>query len=34
MKEETMTMESKEDDQWKKHAIHRGDLSQPNPRDE
>jgi len=23
-----------EDEQWMKHATHRGDLSQPNPRDE
>jgi len=34
MKEETRKMESIEDEQWKKHATHRGDLSQPNPRDE
>jgi len=34
MKEETIKMESKGDDQWKKHATHRGDLSQPNLRDE
>jgi len=34
MKEETIKMESIEDEQWKKHTIHRGDLSQPNPRDE
>jgi len=27
-------MESKEDEAWKKHATHRGDLSQPSPRDE
>jgi len=34
MKEETLKMESIEDEQWVKHATHRGDLSQPNPRDE
>jgi len=34
MKEETLKMESKEDEQWVKHTTHRGDLSQPNPRDE
>ena len=33
MKEETIKMETIEDEQWKKHATHRGDLSQPNPRD-
>ena len=32
MKEETIKMESIEDEQWMKHATHRGDLSQPNPR--
>ena len=32
MKEETLKMESIEDGQWMKHATHRGDLSQPNPR--
>ena len=34
MKEETIKMESIEDEEWKKHATHRGDLSQPSPRDE
>jgi len=34
MKEETLKMETIKDEQWVKHAIHRGDLSQPNPRDE
>jgi len=34
MKEETLKMESIEDEQWVKHATHRGDISQPNPRDE
>jgi len=33
MKEETIKMESI-DEEWKKHITHRGDLSQPNPRDE
>jgi len=27
-------MESIEDGQWMKHVTHRGDLSQPNPKDE
>jgi len=34
MKEETLKMESIKDEAWKKHTTHRGDLSQPNPRDE
>jgi len=42
MKEETLKMESIEDEAWKKHATHNGrstpliggDLSQPSPRDE
>jgi len=34
MKEEKLKMESIENEQWKKHATHRRDLSQPNPRDE
>jgi len=34
MKEETLKMENIEDEQWVKHATHRGGLSQPNPRDE
>jgi len=27
MKEETIKMESIKDEEWKKHATHRGDLS-------
>jgi len=34
MKEEKLKMESIEEEQWVKHATYRGDLSQPNPRDE
>jgi len=34
MKEETLKMESIEDGVWKKHVTHRGDLTQPSPRDE
>jgi len=34
MKEEKLKTESIEDEEWKKHATHRGDLSQQNPRDE
>jgi len=34
MKEEALKMESIEDGAWKKNATHRGDLSQPSPRDE
>ena len=34
MKEETIKMESIEDEEWKKHATQGGDLSQPSPRDE
>jgi len=34
MKEETLKMENIEDEKWMKNATHRGDLSQPNPRDE
>jgi len=34
MKEEIIKMESIEDEEWKKPATHRGDLSQPSPRDE
>jgi len=34
MKEEIIKMERIEDEEWKKHATHRGDLGQLNPRDE
>jgi len=34
MKEETIKMEGIKDEEWKKHTTHRGDLSQPSPRDE
>jgi len=34
MKEETLKMESIEDEQWVKHATYSGDLSHPNPREE
>jgi len=34
MKEETLKMESIEDEQLVKHATHRGNLSQPKPRDD
>jgi len=34
MKEEIIKMESIEDEEWKKHVTHRGDLSQLNPIDE
>jgi len=34
MKGETNKMESIEDGKWVKHTTHRGDLSQPNHRDE
>jgi len=34
MKEETLKMESIEDEAWEKHTTDRGDLSQPSPRDD
>jgi len=34
VKEEALKIESIEDEAWEKHLTHRGDLSQPSPKDE